>query len=217
MYERKDSRTDFNESWLLLESPMGISPVSIANNIIDAIQDRVRYGSSVIDLGNGFKFLDGTQIVYYWYEDIHHILIAAEFEKRQQTLVVTGIDKVNKGQYPFASDLYNAVLNDRKHRFSGEMNSIRIMSDDKLSEEGLNIWLKLLALGHKVSVYNAKSETPGQTFTEINTIEEIQQYFKMHDNSFKRWQYVLSESGPNYAETRSFFLTRKMRELHNML
>jgi hypothetical protein len=123
---------------------------------------------------------------------------------------VNAVGKFNKGRPPFATDLYDAVLADRKN-IAGSVNSIRLMSDRQLSDDGIKIWQRLLAQGHKISVYNNKE--PGQSFIEITSEEELLQYFQDDNINFQQWQYVISESA-SYAETRSFFNTRRMRELN---
>lgn len=43
--------------------------------------------------------------------------------------------------------------------------------------------------------------------------EHMDQYFSHGDPSFKRYQYVISESGIVISETKSLFNTRRYREL----
>jgi hypothetical protein len=50
-------------------------------------------------------------------------------------------------------------------------------------------------------------------FKTFKTKEEMDNYFELDNTDFKRYQYVLSESGEMLAETRSYFNTRRMREL----
>ena len=54
---------------------------------------------------------------------------------------------------------------------------------------------------------------PGQSFKPLISHSDLDQYFKQGDSTFKKYQFVLSESGENYAETHSYFNTRRMREL----
>ena len=138
------------------------------------------------------------------------IQLVVELSKRPQALVINAVGKRNRGAKPFASDLYDLILQDRKNT-PGSVNSIRIMSDTQLSDEGFKVYPRMLAQGHKISVYDR--ENPGQSFTEINFPEELEKYIKFDDTSFRRYQFVISESGAPYAETRSFFNTRRYREL----
>jgi hypothetical protein len=41
----------------------------------------------------------------------------------------------------------------------------------------------------------------------------MDRYFGNDDTNFRQYQYVLSEAGEVLAETRSYFNTRRMREL----
>ena len=212
--EIPDSRARFDTTWLT-ESPEGIGTFELVDTIVYNIRDRIKHDpSKVVQLGNGFKKIEGIQVVYYWFEDSYgDITLAGEFEKAPQALVVRGVGKFKKGRPPFASDLYGLVLNDRK-QMAGEIDAIRIMSDKQLSDEGLTLWSRLLAQGHKISVYDKQS--PGQTFQDISSQEELAKFFKTDDRSFQRYQYVISES-THYGEVRSHFNTRRMRELAGML
>ena len=203
-----DSRANFNRTWLG-ESPEGLGSFDLVDAVVYSINDRIKYGDSPIDLGNGYKKIEGTQVVYYWIEDRNKkIVLAAEFEKAPQALVVRGIGKIVKGRPPFASDLYDAVLRDRKS--IGGIDAIRIMRDTQLSDEGYSIWSKMLQMGHKIMVYD--NDRPGQTMQGIETEEQLRNFFKDDDRSYRRYQYVFSESG-HYGEVRSHFNTRRMREL----
>ena len=203
-----DSRANFNKTWLT-ESPEGLGSFDLVDAVVYGLKDRIKHGAEVVDLGNGYRKIEGTQVVYYWFEDKYDgIILAAEFEKAPQALVVRGIGKTKKGRPPFASDLYSLVLADRKS--AAGIDAIRIMSDTQLSDEGYSIWAKMLANGHKLAVYD--KETPGRSLQDISSEEELRSFFKDDDRSFRRYQYVLSES-THYGEVRSHFNTRRMREL----
>jgi len=159
-------------------------------------------------LANNLKKIDLPQSVYYWYELNSKILLGIELSKEPQGWIVRAIGKNPQfiGRPPYASDLYNRVVQDSKH-------GIRLMSDIDLSDEGYNIWKKLFLLGHKISVYDR--ENPGQSFKTFDTIADFDHYFKTDDTNFRRYQYVLSESGMMLAQIRSNFNIRRLRELTN--
>lgn len=205
-----DNRLDFIDTWLI-EMPERIDTINLYDNITQIIKQRSKL-DQVQDLGNNLKKIEGVQLVYYWYELNNIISIAVEFSKKPQSIVVNIIGKSPKfkGKPPFASDLYNAVLNDRK---DNGVNSIQISSDTKLSDEGFNIWAKLLDQGHKISMYT--SDAPGQSFITINTHDELKKYFNK-DPSFKKYQYVITEN-KKMGETIGSFGTRRMRELSGTL
>lgn len=207
------SRENFSSTWLT-ESPEGIGTFELVDTIVYNIRDRIKHDpTSVVTLGNGWKKLEGTQVVYYWFEEDRSITLAAEFEKAPQALVVRGVGKLKKGRPPFASDLYNLVLQDRK-QLAGEIDAIRIMSDTQLSDEGFELWSRLLSQGHKLMVYD--KQKPGQSYQGITTQDELAKFFKTDDRSFQRYQYVIVES-VHYGEVRSHFNTRRMRELAGTL
>ena len=211
-----NDREDFVKTWLT-ESPMGIPAKDYAQSIKNNIRDIVNTGYySPTYIGkNGLQRIEMKTLVYYWYGELNNFLLGAEFSIAPQALIVNFIGKTNKGQPPYASDLYDAVLHDMKnleYRFS----TIKISSDDKLSEEGLGIWKKLLQKGHKIMIYDSSSDVPGQTQIRITSEEELNNFFKMNDPSFGRYRYVVSES-KSFSDLIGIFNTRRMRELHEIL
>ena len=90
-----------------------------------------------------------------------------------------------------------------------------MISDNKLSDEGFNIWKRLLKDGHKISVYD--KDSPGPSYTEIHSLDELEKYFKHSDPSYKRYTYVLSENIQSLLEIRSLFRLRRTRELSGTL
>ena len=203
-----DSRTDFHESWLS-EMPSGIGEIDTYDFIVASINKRIAQGATVIDLPNDLKKIEGSQTKFYWYQQGTDIVLAAELSAQRQALVVNAIGKnpAYKGKAPWAADLYDAILKDSDV-------SIRVMSDRQLSDDGFKIWKKLFALGHKISVYDRKE--PGTSYTTFTDAAEMDQFFKHHDDAYKRYQFVLSETG-KFGETLSFFRTRRMRELSGLL
>jgi len=198
-------RTHFNNAWLI-EMPQGIGTFELFDMIEYNINDLKKNGLTPVNLAGNLKKIDLPQSAYYWYEVDNKIVLGMELAKEKQGWIVRGVGKHPrlKGRPPYASDLYNAVLHDSGH-------SIRLMSDIDLSDEGYNIWKKLFSLGHKISVYDRKN--PGQTFKTFDSLEDFDNYFKTDDTNFRRYQFILSESGMMLAETRSHFNTRRMREL----
>ena len=197
-------RQDFAESWLT-EMPTGLGNFETWEQIDYSIKDRIKHGSKVIHVTNNLCKIEGKQTIYYWYGDAENIILGAEFYIKPQTLVVTVVGKNKKyqGNPPYASDLYAAVLKDYQ--------SIRIMSDNSLSDEGFTLWKRLLSLGHSISVYDAAA--PGKTFASINNPEEMDKYFAHDNTDFKRYQFILTENKEMLAETRSLFNIRRYREL----
>lgn len=201
------SRTDFNETWLT-EMPQGLGSFETYDMLEYNIKDLLNNGIVPEYLINGIKKIDLSQTMVYWYEDKNGIIIlGVELDKRPQGLIVrlTGKNPRYIGKPPYASDLYQIILQDNKTK------SIRLLSDESLSDEGKQIWDRLFSMGLNVSVYDR--ESPGKSFKTFKTKKEMDRYFKLDDTDFKRYQYVLSETGEMLAETRSYFNTRRMREL----
>ena len=196
------SRIDFNETWLI-EMPTGLGSFETYDMLEYNIKDLINNGVVPTDLGNGIKKIDLSQTMVYWYEDKNGtILLGVELDKKSQGLIVrlTGKNPKYRGKSPYASELYQFILRDNKTK------SIRLLSD-----EGKQIWDRLFSMGLNVSVYDRESS--GKSFKTFKTKEEMDSYFELDNTDFKRYQYVLSESGEMLAETRSYFNTRRMREL----
>jgi hypothetical protein len=208
-HQMTTSRTDFVETWLW-ETPEGLGSFDTFDQIQYNISDLRKHTVPVQDLGAGLHKVDLNQTAYYWYERQGKIVLGVELDKRPQAWVVrlTGKNPKFQGQAPFASDLYLAVLRDIKSR------SIRLLSDTQLSDEGLNIWKRLFDQGISVSVYDRNN--PGQSFKTFDSLTDFDQYFKQDDSDFRRYQFVLSGASPVLAETRSFFHTRRFRELSGL-
>jgi hypothetical protein len=198
-------RTHFNKTWLT-EVPQGIGNIELFDMIEYNINDLKKNGIQSVSVTNDIKKINLSQSAYYWYEKDNKILLGIELAKEKQGWIVRAIGKNPriKGRPPYASDLYNDVLKDSKH-------SIRLLSDIDLSDEGYNIWKRLFSLGHKISVYDR--DNPGQSFKTFDSESDFDDYFQNDNTNFRRYQYVLSETGEMLAETRSFFNTRRMREL----
>ena len=201
------SRAEFNETWLM-EMPQNIGKVELYDWLTYSITDLIKAGAEPIDLGNGLKKINGQEVKFYWYEKNNIILLGVELEIKAQGLVVTGLAKnPNIKGPPYAADLYDAILNDNNK-------SIRLISDADMSEEAFAVWSRLLQTGHKISVYDVSA--PGQSFITLTSVEDLRKYFQADDTDFRKYRYVLSESGNDYLNVRSHFNTRRMRELSGM-
>ena len=187
------NRTDFNETWLC-EMPSGLGSF-----------DMLKSGKKAVHVKDNLYKIEGEQVVFYWYEEDGTIQLGTELYRKPQGLIVsvTGKNPRLKGKTPYASDLYAAIIHDSNK-------SVRLLSDTQLSDEGYAIWKKLFDLGYKISVYD--TEQPGMSFKTLHSANEMDQYFAQHDINYKRYQYVLSEN-IILAETRSYFNTRRYREL----
>ncbi len=203
------TRNDFTNTWLVeMPSGIGISGHGIFRPLVYAINDRIRHGSKPTSLANGYRKIVGQSTAYYWHENgSEQIDIAVELAIAPQGLIVNGVGKP-EGSPMHASDLYELILNDN-HK------ALRLLSDELLSDQGLNLWKRLLSLGHKISVYD--QDRPEQELITLHSEHEMDQYFKHSNDKYRRYQYVLSESGEQLAEVRSTFNTHRMRVLAGLL
>lgn len=203
------SRLDFQESWLS-EMPMGHKSQDFYPYLLQAIQDRLDMGQTPNQIGDGLFRLVGVQLVYYWYQKESHILLGTELTRTPQALVVnfTAKSPTHQNQAPWASDLYMNILHDAQ-------TPMRLMSDDSLTNEGLNIWKRLLAQGATIMVYDKHS--PGKMYKVIDSLNDLLRYFAPGDPDFKRYQYVLTMNNLMLAEIKGYFNTRRMRELSGIL
>ena len=197
---------DFNISWLK-EMPMGILPLSnnLFNSIVNNMKEFVKAGLESRDIGNGFFTLQGTQVAFYWHETNNIIDIIVELSIRPQSLVVNQIAKnPNSNVKVYATDLYDIIVKSNNK-------SLVLMSDEYLTQQGLNVWVRLLNIGHTISVYDRDDTSKG--LIPIKSQRELEQFFKDKDPNYKRYQFVLSESNIKLVETTSFFNTKRLRTL----
>lgn len=202
-------REDFVVSWLC-EMPQGMGRFETFAQIEHDIRERLATGGKPINVAGDISKLVGPQVVYYWIEQDGEIALGVELQVKPQALVValTGKNPKWMGKPPYASDLYNAILRDNDR-------SLRLYSDEFLSDEGYAIWQKLLDQGHRISVYD--KQQPGASFKTIDSADDLARYFKHGDPDFKRYQYVLSESSVAFLDTRSLFSLRRYREVVGLL
>ena len=199
------SREDFSETWLV-ERPQRVVTGNLFSLIKQNIEDYLLYGAIAVDLSAGYKKIIREKVAFYWHETNSEIDIGCELTIRPQALVVNILGK-KYDSTTYASDLYQIILSDNDKSI--------LMSDEKLSDSGFSLWKRLIGLGHTISLYDRSH--PG-TLISLRTPEELNDFFSQ-DKDFQRYQYVLSESntGMKLADTRSYFNTRRMRELSGLL
>ena len=132
------SRESFVDTWLC-EAPMGIPGGETYSTLKFNIRDLLQNGHESIKVNDQLNKLKVRDLFYYWYGTDIDIKLAVELTQKPQGLVVSliGKDPKLKGKAPWASDLYSDILKDSDE-------SIRLISDKMLSDEGYNIWKKLL-------------------------------------------------------------------------
>lgn len=188
--------------------PEGTPPLDSYPNLIYAIQERMQLGQTPIEIKPGLYKLSGQQVNYYWFGSPTQIDLAAEIERTPQSLVLTllGKNPQLKGNAPYASDLYVGIVEDSDLSL--------LVSDEKLSEEGLRLWKRLVQQGYAVTVFD--KQQPGATRETFTSPEQMDQFFKKGDSQMRRYRYVLSKLREQLWETVSVFNTRRYRELAGM-
>jgi hypothetical protein len=184
--------------------PSGVGEFETYDALAYTIKDLVRHKQIIKEVAAGLFKIDLTDKVFYWYGSADgDVELGAELEKLPRAFVVRMTGKKTKGKAPYASDLYSAILKDAG-------TNIRLRSDKQLSDHGLKLWKKMVALGHKVSVYSASE--PGKTFQSFETPVKLDVFFKHDDTSYEDFQYVLSENMDRYCSMRADFNLRKLHE-----
>ena len=203
----RTDRTLFNETWLF-EMPFGTGSFQEFNwpNFKYQLMDVINNPNAQIEIiSPGFKKIQFKETAYFWIEnEAGEILIGVFLSKNPYGWAVSmsGKNPAYIKQPPFASDLHDKVL----HNIQG---SICLLSDIDLSDEGYNIWKRLLQAGHCISVYNEKE--PGKTFKNLMSKEDMEEYFSKTDRNYKQYRYVISESH-DIMETKTLFFIRDQRE-----
>ena len=183
------SRTDFINSWLSY----------VPENLIDTdgqlLKRMENFDYPIINLGNGYFKKESTNIAYYWRHDT-----TIEVLVKYQSLVVNCIAINDSSMLP---ELYQVILKDA-HK------AIRL-GIDMLSEYGRTLWETLMPLGYSILVYHKKA--PGATMQSIETIADMEYFFKQYDCRYKFWEYVLCNTGVDAWETVCRFRTRSSWEI----
>lgn len=191
-------RKNFYEAFLTELPAKFHSAEGLYKNIKEVIDDCQKYGIEPKKIGDGFWKIDaGDGLVRYWLGDSpSSVDVAVELEKRGQDLVVIGTGKNPKLKgSPFAAELYAKIAKDCD-------TNIRFVSDEKMTDTGLKIWKRLVSQGFKISLYDSKN--PGSSFKTFTSPHELDVFFA-DEPDFKRYQFVMSESGLQHINLKSHF------------
>ena len=210
------SRQEFNESWLR-ESPQRTADANTIEHLRYIIEEFLAAGSSPVTVSSGFKKIESADVAYYWFENQQgEIVLACNFDRMPQCMIVhtVGKDPRYYKKPPFAGDLYMNVLADNAGK--GNYNSIQVMSDDVMSDEGFSIWKRLFNQGHKISCYDHTNTASQNSLVKIKTVDDLTQFFG-DTPDFRKYRFVLSEDAGKDMLVRSQFLGRWMRETTHRL
>src|ERR1035438_10544038 len=198
------------EKSFLTEFPMNIGygygkALEILKNSISELQD---YGATISNLGslNTFEIfkLDSINNVYYWFETNSNMILACELEKVSDAMIVRllGKDSTFSHKTPFAYELFEIILQDLHQ-------NIRLLSDQSMTIDGFNNWLKLFDAGYKVSIYNRNNVG---SFKILRTKKDMEEFFQKGPQ-YKDYQFILSETAEQIGTLISQFGIQNYREL----
>jgi len=200
--------TDFNRTWLT-ESPFGIGEFPTYEPLCSNIRSLMKHGFKPTTVKNNLKKIELENTVIYWIESHNKIILGCELYNMPQALVVklTGKHPDFMHKPPYASDLYLDILRDTTK-------AIRLMSDEKISDEGLELWERLYKNGACVSVYCKNEKNAGQTYKILNSLNDFKSYFSKIDKAMMNYQYVITKKKSNaLGESICYFGLRRAREL----
>jgi hypothetical protein len=165
----------------------------------------MQLGQTPVEINPMLYKLPGKQVSYYWFGSPTQIDLAAEVERTPQSMVLTLLGKnpqLKKGA-PYASELHVGIVDDSDLSL--------LVSDEKLSEEGLGLWKRLVQQGYAVTVFD--KQHPGATRETFTSPDQLDQFFKKGNAQMRRYRYVLSKPREQLWETVSVFNTRRYFDL----
>ena len=200
-------RNNFDESWLI-ESPFITASAANSYRVLSELIGQFVKTDSVINLSNNINMIDQGSVKFFWIGSAENIDVACEFSSRAECYIemLVGRNPELSGP-PYASDLYIGIL-------AATKKPIKLISDSLLSGDGLNLWKRLLSMGHTISVYD--SNNPGKSFSSFNNMDDLTKFCSNTNMAYTRYQYVLTESSDMLAETAHSFAIRRYREISGL-
>jgi hypothetical protein len=201
---KRDHRRDFYESWIK-ESPQRLYARNDFNTLLNNLTGYMdSYPSK--EIATNLYILEGKQVAFVFYKINDEITTIVELYKEHQVIKVTNVAKKEeyKGKPPYMDKIYEIILSIANNK------SLLFTSDSMITDNGLNIWKRLMQNGHTISIYNA--EKPGQSLVKLTNIDDLNQY--LSDNISKRnYRFVLSEAKNWFGYVNEYFLTRRVMEI----
>ena len=156
----------------------------------DDLLELFKSGHKPQKCNNGLWKIETNERVTYWFQTKDsppNVAIISSFNKTDplvklpNAIISRGIVKWPGTTGYHASDLYNAILQDRP--------GCQIVSDDMLSLEALNLWIRLLNDGHRIFIYDEKHPNK---LVSVENVEELRRVSVIMNDDNHR--FVLSES-----------------------
>jgi hypothetical protein len=207
-YKNDDNtRWHFYESWIS-EMPQKLPPRYDFDLLLSELKDFLSRNEEQVVYNNIF-YAQSENFLYVYGKVNDTISIISYLEKHRQSAFVLNTQKNNLFLKipPSSVDIYIAALEVTKPL------SLVFTSDNKMTENGLSIWKRLLKLGKHISVYDTTIKSRvGKTLIPISNEKDLEKYFGdnlQHGN----FRYVLSENIQNYNnQVNDRFMMRRICE-----
>jgi hypothetical protein len=193
----------FASRWLF-EMPLYTGP-SVHNpyHVLDiAIESNIdSYGIKPVQLSPTlFSLPLADDDIYFWIEHNGEKDIIAHTKKFRKGLAVLLIGK-REGSNIFASDFYVDILKYTKQPL--------LFSDDKLSDEALKLWKRLLSFGKNITVYDSNNP---DSFIQLSTAADLDKYMGILQK-YTDYRFVLSNGNAVLSEFKTY---QMYKMVHNI-
>jgi len=206
MINLNDGRQCFYESWVK-ESPARTLGSISWQQALDQLTISLSNNLAVItNIKPNIYCLEIPRALYIYYKDDVDIKAIVQLEPKPDSLnvIATNKDPALKGQPTYITDLYIAAL-----AVAGEK-SLKLASDNVMTDDGFGIWQRLFNQGHIISVYNNSNFK--LLPVKITNLTDLNSYFN-DGFMYKNYRFVISENLLRAEEVFGQFMIRRTREL----
>lgn len=186
-----DDRQNFKTTWLS-EMPGVAGTLNTFPALLFNLKSLLKHGVEKQNVKQDIFKLLSDSVGYYWIESDGQPALIVEVKIQPDAIIVYLLGKKSDvfGKSPYASDLYEAILND-----SGK--SI-LMSDEYLTDNSFDVWARLLKNGKTISVYDAKT-------ADLQKIDSVEALKSFYHSSGNRFRFILSDSALKESAIRADF------------
>ena len=206
MIDINDGRQCFYESWVRESPARTFGSMSWQEALDQLTTSMTNNSASIKNITPNIYCLIIPDAVYIYYKDNINIKAIVQLEPKPDSLnvIATNKDPAYKGQSPYITDLYIAALS-----VTGDK-SIRLSSDNVMTDEGFGIWQRLFNQGHIISVYDSSNFRTLPI--KITNLTDLKQYFN-DGFKYKNYRFAISENLYNSEKIFGQFMVRRTREL----
>jgi len=155
---------------------------------LEMLRELISYENEVTEVSPGIFKVTADDQYTYWAGNLAatnvSIIVDATVIGNYCKVTLTSKNPSMIGKPPFASDLYLVIIHDLHKR------NIMFASDSIVSDNAVNLWVRLLDIGKKLSVFD--SSQPQYALTPIATKDELLTY--VGDSLYQKYIFVLSEN-----------------------